>query len=85
MTYCSYRKNYSLEFVIFGKNLPSYKESGNNFLHGGISKNKSMSLFIIICRPKIVILNIFSSEKMGAFATLKNRVEFNLNFFRDAT
>ena len=78
MTYCSYRKNYSLEFVIFGKNLPSYKESGNNFLHGGISKNKSMS-------PKIVILNIFSSEKMGAFATLKNRVEFNLNFFRDAT
>ena len=29
---------------------------------------------------------IFSFEKMGAFATLeKNRVEFNLNFFRVAT
>ena len=28
---------------------------------------------------------IFSFEKMGIFATLKKRVEFNLNFFRVAT
>jgi hypothetical protein len=37
--------------------------------------------FLLVFKGRNTLIYIFSFEKMGAFATLKNMVEFNLIFF----
>ena len=45
------------EFVILGKNLPFYEVRENSLPDGGISKIFFLDHFIIIFRPKMVILD----------------------------